>query len=215
MSLDPRFLCHRREAVTAQGGDYTCHLVVGVDPDNKLYLLDLWRGQTTPDLWVERMLDMAKLWRPISWAEEGGQIKSSVGPFIEKRMMERKIPLFRKQFPTKHDKSVRAQAIRGKMAMDGLYVPMKASWYAAFAQELLSFPVAKHDDQVDALGLIGQLLTMMLPGTRPPDRKENVYEPDKDPYPPFTDDRQFHSWMRNDDIGSGYDPVIASLDKTL
>ena len=42
-----------------------------------------------------------------------------------------------------------------------------------------------------------------------------VYEPDRDAFRSFTDDRQFHSWMRNDDIGGGYDPVIASLDKTL
>ena len=53
--------------------------------------------------------------------------------------------------------------IRGKLAMDGLYVPTKASWYAAFQQELLTFPSSKHDDMVDALGLIGQLLTMMQP----------------------------------------------------
>jgi predicted phage terminase large subunit-like protein len=73
-------------------------------------------------------------------------------------MQERKIPLYRRQFPTKADKAVRAQAIRGRMAMDGLYVPTKGSWYAPFQQELLTFPVGKHDDQVDALGLIGQML---------------------------------------------------------
>src|SRR5262249_50374878 len=145
-------------AVTSKGGDYTVHIVVGVDPDGKLYLLDLWRAQASPDVWVERMLDMAKLWKPISWAEEVGQIRASVGPFIQRRMMERKIPLYRQQFPTKGDKAVRAQAIRGRMAMGGLYVPTKASWYPAFLQEVLSFPVGKHDDQVDALGLIGQML---------------------------------------------------------
>ena len=30
--------------------------------------------------------------------------------------------------------------------------------------ELLTFPAGKHDDQVDALGLIGQLLDRMIPG---------------------------------------------------
>jgi hypothetical protein len=32
---------------------------------------------------------------------------------------------------------------------------------------LLSFPAGKHDDQVDALGLIGQLLAQMIGGSRP------------------------------------------------
>jgi hypothetical protein len=33
--------------------------------------------------------------------------------------------------------------------------------------ELLSFPAGKHDDQVDALGLVGQLLDRMVKGTAP------------------------------------------------
>ena len=36
-----------------------------------------------------------------------------------------------------------------------------------FKRELLSFPAGKHDDQVDALGLIGQLLDQMVPGQKP------------------------------------------------
>jgi hypothetical protein len=54
------------------------------------------------------------------------------------------------------------------MALEGLYVPSGASWVAAFRSELLSFPAGKHDDQVDALGLIGQLLDTILPGQHPP-----------------------------------------------
>ena len=44
------------------------------------------------------------------------------------------------------------------MALHGLYVPQSASWVAELRSELLSFPAGKHDDQMDALGLIGQLL---------------------------------------------------------
>jgi hypothetical protein len=32
----------------------------------------------------------------------------------------------------------------------------------------LSFPAGRHDDQVDALGLIGQMLDNILPGQHPP-----------------------------------------------
>jgi hypothetical protein len=53
------------------------------------------------------------------------------------------------------------------MALEGLYVPTSAPWFAEFKRELLSFPAGKHDDQVDALGLIGQLLDQMVPGVRP------------------------------------------------
>src|SRR5262245_47362022 len=42
-------------------------------------------------------------------------------------------------------------------------------------QGLLSFPVAKYDDQVDALALIGRMLAeIMLPGQTAGDGKENA-----------------------------------------
>ena len=40
-------------AVTSAGGDYTVHCVVGVDSDDRLYLCDVWRGQTSSDVWIE------------------------------------------------------------------------------------------------------------------------------------------------------------------
>jgi len=34
-------------AVTADGGDYTVHLVVGIDPEGQMYLFDRWRKQSS------------------------------------------------------------------------------------------------------------------------------------------------------------------------
>ena len=48
------------------------HVVVGVDPENRMYLLDLWRGQTSSDVWIEAWCDLVKKWRPSFWAEEHG-----------------------------------------------------------------------------------------------------------------------------------------------
>jgi predicted phage terminase large subunit-like protein len=150
-------------AVTDSGGDFTVHVVIGLDPDNRMYLLDLWRGQTQGDVWIDALCDLVLRWRPIGWAEETGQIKAAIGPFLERRMSERSAYVTRDQFPTRGgDKSVRAQSIRARMSLEGLYVPTAAPWYPAFRSELLSFPAGKHDDQVDALGLIGQLLDLMI-----------------------------------------------------
>jgi len=154
-------------AVTADGGDYTVHVVVGLDPESRMYLLDLWRQQAASDVWVESFCDLVSFWKPMGWAEEHGQIKAGIGPFLDRRQRERKAYVAREAFPTRGDKGVRAQSIRGRMALEGLYVPTKAPWYPAFRSELLSFPAGKHDDIVDALGLVGQLLDRMQSGEKP------------------------------------------------
>jgi predicted phage terminase large subunit-like protein len=151
-------------AVTANAGDWTVHVVVGIDPEGRMYLLDLWRGQKQGDVWIEAFCDMVKLWKPLGWAEETGQIKSAIGPFLERRMREREAFVVREQFTPRNDKAIRARSIQARMSLQGLYVPTALAWYPDFRSELLSFPVGKHDDQVDALGLIGQLLDRMLVG---------------------------------------------------
>jgi predicted phage terminase large subunit-like protein len=83
-------------------------------------------------------------------------------------MRERGAFVARQQFAARGDKAVRAQSMRGRMALDGLYVPARAPWLADFRAELLSFPAGRHDDQVDAIGLVGQLLQQMVAPAKPP-----------------------------------------------
>ena len=154
-------------AVTSNGGDYTVHVVIGIDPKRRMFLLDLWRQQTSSNVWIEAYCDLVIKWKPIFWAEEKTQITSGVGPFITARARERQAYTKREQFPTRHDKAVRAQSIRGRMELEGLYVPARAPWLADLKGELLAFPRGKHDDQVDALGLAGQLLDKWAPGGVP------------------------------------------------
>lgn len=168
-------------AVTSDGGDYTVHVVVGMDADGRLWLLDLWRGQAASDVWVDAFCALVTRWRPIGWAEETGQIRSGIGPWLERRMREKRAFVARHQFPTRGDKAVRAQSIRGRMALDGLMLPADAHWRADFESELLSFPAGKHDDQVDALGLVGQLLDQMVKAPRPVGER-----PPRDRYEPRT-----------------------------
>ncbi|MBR0941780.1 phage terminase large subunit, partial [Bradyrhizobium liaoningense] len=151
-------------AVTDNGGDFTVHVVIGVDHLNNLYLLDIWRGQRTTDVWIDAFCDLVEKYRPLAWAEETGQIKASVGPFLERRMRDRRVWVNREQFPTRGDKAVRARSIQGRLALDGIFYPKNAPWAADFFAEVLNLWVGKHDDQGDALGLVGQLLDKMVKG---------------------------------------------------
>lgn len=154
-------------AVTSDGGDYTVHLVAGVDPDDNIYVLDIWRKQATTDIWIEAFLDLMQQHKPMMWAEENGQIIKSVGPLIEKRMRERKVYGRREQFSSASDKPTRSRAMQGRAAMGKVYLPHNAPWLGEFLSELLAFDAGKHDDQVDALGLIGRMLDDMVSAAVP------------------------------------------------
>ena len=161
-------------AVTEGGGDWTVHIVVGVDPDDNIYIVDLWRGQTTSDVWVQSWLDLARQWKPMLWVEESGQIIKSIGPFLDRRMREAKVYTRREQVASAADKPTRSRSIQARTSMGKVYLPSKAPWLADFTAELLTFPAGKHDDQVDALGLIGRMLDELVAAARPKDKARSM-----------------------------------------
>lgn len=144
-------------AVTEKG-DYTVHAIFGVDRDDDLYLLEMWREKTTTDKWIEVWMDMVTMWKPVEWLEEKGQIEKGVGPFIEKAMKERRKYVYRRAFASSHDKPTRAQSIRGRFAQGKVYLPSGKPWVSDCITELMQFPLGKHDDFCDTISLMGRAL---------------------------------------------------------
>tara|TARA_R110000751_G_scaffold232922_1_gene333866 strand:+ start:2346 stop:3911 length:1566 start_codon:yes stop_codon:yes gene_type:complete len=145
-------------AVTSQGGDYTVHIVVGVDESHNIYILDLWRAQTTPEEWVDSFCDLVLQWKPLRWGEESGQIIKSVGPFLQRRMTERQAYCAREPYSSTRDKATRARSIQARMAMGKVFWPRHQPWLGDMMHEMLRFPAGVHDDMVDALSLIGRMM---------------------------------------------------------
>ena len=153
-------------AVTKNDGDYTVHLVVGVDPEDHVYVLDLWREQAETDKWVDAFCTKVLRWKPIIWGEESGQIEKGVGPFLRKQIRQRKAWVARRQYSSAHDKSVRARPIQALMSCGMVRFPKNAPWWSHMRSELLRFPTGKHDDIVDTLSLIGRMLDELATGNR-------------------------------------------------
>lgn len=163
-------------AVTKAGGDWTCHGVVGIDADENIYVLDVWRDRTTPDVWVEAQLDLIDKYKPMAWGIPRDQIAASIGPQLRKRMQERKVYAdIRDLTEAGADKVKKARSIQARTAQGKLYLPAQSAegdytppkWLADFEQELLLFPLGKHDDQVDFLSIIGRLLDEMVGASVP------------------------------------------------
>ncbi len=69
----------------------------------------------------------------------------SIGPFIEKRMLETRI-YCRREHRSAVDKPTRSHLIQARASMGKVYLPRSAPWLAEFTHELLTFPASKHDD---------------------------------------------------------------------
>lgn len=149
-------------AVTEDGGDWTVHNVWGFNGQD-LYQVDMWRGRTSADVWIERLLDLVAMWKPLCAFGEGGVIEKSVRPMLLRRMRERKVHCRMEWIASVKDKPTRARAFQSRAAM-GLVHLMPGEKGDETLTELLSFPAGKHDDIVDTCGLMGMVIDEAHPG---------------------------------------------------
>jgi predicted phage terminase large subunit-like protein len=164
-------------AVSEKHGDWTVHMIWGVDPDFNVYLLDYWRERTDTLVWVNVMFDLHDTWKTFQWVEEDGQIEKGLGPFIDKECQERKVfTLDRIQYSIGWGKKEqRAQSFRGLLMKGKVYYPNPAThpWVRQMERRMLQFPLLqKLDDEVDAQALMGLHIDYLMEGTRPPKPKE-------------------------------------------
>lgn len=95
-----RFYLSSDYAVSPEEGDYTTHVMFGVDHRDRIYVVDCWYGQESPHEWtdsegvehrgwIDAALDLVEKWRPLWWFDEAGVIVRSVGGTIGVAMMQR------------------------------------------------------------------------------------------------------------------------------
>lgn len=144
-------------AVTPDGGDWTEHGIAGVVPDGSVYLLDWWRGQTGPEEWIERQIDMIVRHRPVAWFGETGPIRRAIEGRLRQRMIDRQAMCRVEWLPTIGGKGsdARAGSIIATAGMGRLFWPI-AAWVGELQRQCLVFPAGTPDDGVDTLALLGR-----------------------------------------------------------
>lgn len=155
------YMASDHAVATKQENDRTCILVVGVDTNDNIWVLDCFWKRAKSDEVVEKLIDMMVKWKPLRWWAEDDHITKSIGPFLKKRMRERNVWLAHSKVNAYADKLKKAQAIQGRMSMQMVFFPKKASWWQDARDEILKFPRARHDDFVDTLSTIGRGLGVM------------------------------------------------------
>lgn len=164
-------------AVTDKGGDYTVHGVFGVDPVGNIYVLAWWRGQTSPDVWIDELLALADRHGSVKWFGEAGPIRRAIEPYLRKRQQERGKYISVEWLASVADKPTRARSIQARIAQGMVYLPVGKDWAQDIVSQCLRFPNTDDDDDVDVLSLIGRGLDSMVNAAPPPGERKKSPEP--------------------------------------
>jgi predicted phage terminase large subunit-like protein len=150
-----RIICASDNAATPEGGDWTEQGAAGVALDGSIYLLDWWRGQTGPEIWIERQIDMMVKHKPLAWFCESGPLRRATEGRLRTRMAERGVNCRLEYMPSIADKPTMAQSIIALAGSGKLWWP-RAAWVPELQRQALVFPAGSPDDGVDTLGLLGR-----------------------------------------------------------
>lgn len=166
--------------------DYTAIVTLGVAPDRRMLLLDVERRRCEgPDI-VPLMRRVLDRWRaPVLWVER-------VGFQLALLQQARREGLPVREAPADRDKVSRSMPVTAALEGGQLLLPASAPWLEDFMTELLSFPNAAHDDQVDALAYAVAVRHVGMP-----DDLAAVGEDDDDDWRPTERDLLFASYCPN------------------
>lgn len=155
--------------------DYTVIVTVGVDSDNKIYVVDVRRGRWDGLEIINEMFSVHRRYSPEIFTAEAGMIEKSLGAFIKEEMFKRGEFLNLNPMVPVRDKQTRARSIQARMRAGSVYFDHEASWFADLQQEMLQFPRSLHDDQCDALAWIGLTLDKKVEGQTHAERENEEW----------------------------------------
>lgn len=165
-------------AVSDGRGDYTEHGVFGVDSKDRIYVLDWWYGQHTPDVWIETGLDMVKKHKPTIWAGESGVIRNAIEPLLRRRMRDRGDYVELDWLPSITDKASRSRGFQARVAALMVYLPRHTEWATRLKNQLVAFDNSKNgkDDAVDVCSLLGRMLDRVRAASDTPQQQPKPVE---------------------------------------
>ena len=156
--------------------DFTEHGVFGVDADWNIFVLDWWFGQTESDKWIDSQLDLVQKWKPQIWFGEGGVIRRATEPLLRRMSREREVFQVNRWLTPIGDKTARARGIQARMSAGKVYWP-KTDWARRALNQLDGFAVARFDDVVDVMGLMGRGLDQLMAAEAPPPPQKKAPQP--------------------------------------
>ena len=139
--------------------DNSAIVTVGVNADGHWFVLDIEYGHYDPTTTIDAVFSAVQRWRPLSVGIEVVAYQAALQHFLEKEM-PRRGAFFRIQ-PLKAEKKkeIRIDAIQPRFAVGSVWFRRGAPWLKKIESELLAYPHGAHDDVIDALAYMEQMIT--------------------------------------------------------
>jgi predicted phage terminase large subunit-like protein len=153
---------------TKTQNDWTVGATLLQDASDNLYVLEVLRFKGDTFIIAEAVVDVALRWGTIGGSTytvgfEDGQIWKAIEPVVMKRFKERHVYPSYELLKPLTDKLARARPLQGRMQQGKVIFPEGMAWMKDVELELLRFPAGAHDDIVDALAWVAQLVVRKDP----------------------------------------------------
>lgn len=162
-----------------QKSDYSAFVIGAVNPQGELHIVHVIQERLESDEIEERLFSIIEHYNPELVFFEKGQIWSSVEPFIINGMQRRNLYFSYEALPSITDKVSRSGPIRSRMRVGAVKFNKGDDWWPDFEEELMRFPRGGHDDQVDALSLLGRGLNKFVEAPTDDELADEQYEDEK------------------------------------
>ena len=129
---------------TKQDADYSACVVLARDADGRIFVLDAQRVRASFHAVLQFIQSMAAQWQPTAIAIESVQYQAAA---VQELLRTTTLPV--RGVKPDGDKLTRFQPLLARYEQGLVYHAPQLPH--AFTDELLSFPLGQHDDQVDAL----------------------------------------------------------------
>jgi predicted phage terminase large subunit-like protein len=139
--------------------DPSVALVGGLTRDGDIHLLDILRARLEfPEL-KQRLIQLNTKYRSRQLRGFYIEDRASGQSLIQELKRESGVPVI--PYKVTHDKIARVSAILPHLEAGRVFLPNYSPWTTDFKRECSEFPSSKHDDQVDALAILIDVLSKM------------------------------------------------------
>lgn len=144
---------------TRESADFSVFVVVGIDDTNRWHIVDIDRGRWDSSEIMDRIFALHEQYDSVAHLVEDGLIWKALQPIFNTECLSRiRFPRIVTVATAGKDKVTRARAFQSRFKAGGVLVDREAVWYDDLYFEMMRFPRAPKDDQVDALAHLGMFL---------------------------------------------------------